>query len=86
MTKTVDVAILFDDMTEFYCLQNGIDDCIKRGIDVDIIVPKNSGYNGLSEYTYKGIEKLGYNVKYKPSKKKYKVIMESYDLAHCCLS
>ena len=76
-----DVAILFDDMTEFYCLQNGIDDCIKRGIDVDIIVPKNSGYNGLSEYTYKGIKKLGYNVKYKPSKKKYKVIMEPYDLA-----
>lgn len=55
------VAIIFDDLTEFFVMRPAIDDMKKAKINVDIIVPYDSGYNGLSEYTFKEIVKLGYH-------------------------
>ncbi|MBR3236706.1 hypothetical protein IKF92_03460 [Candidatus Saccharibacteria bacterium] len=73
------VAIIFDDLTEFFVMRPAIDDMKKAKINVDIIVPYDSGYNGLSEYTFKEIVKLGYHpLKDAPKDKEYKVLLTPY--------
>lgn len=74
------VAFLFDDVTEFYCMKNAIDDCASAGIDFDIIVPEKSGYNGLSEYTIGAISAMGYKVINHAGEGKYQILFEPYNL------
>ena len=81
MTKTLNdsVAIICDDLTEFFVYRKAIDRMIKENIPVDIIVPYDSGYNGLAEHTLKEIKKIGYSPKDDvPKNKKYKVLLTPY--------
>ena len=73
------VAIIFDDLTEFFVMRDAVDDLIKKKIPVDIIVPYDSGYNGLPEHTYNYIKNLGYKPKKDVSKGQYyKVLLTPY--------
>lgn len=73
------IAILFDDLTEFYAVRGGIDDCLKNKVNVDIIVV-DSGFNRLADDTYDAIKKLGYQVLKKPRNDKYKIVLEPYPM------
>ena len=57
-----DVAIIFDDLTEYFVMRPAIDDMVKNKISVDIIVPKDSGYDNLAAHTKKKIKEDGYKV------------------------
>ena len=77
------VAIIFDDLTEFFVMRDAIDDMKKAKIDVDVIVPYDSGYNGLPEHTFKEIKKLGYcPLKDAPKNKEYKILLTPYPTLH----
>ena len=53
------IAVVCDDLTEFFVIQGAIDELTKLKIPVDIIIPYDSGYNGLAEHTLKEIKKAG---------------------------
>ena len=73
------VAIVFDDLTEFFVMQDAINDMQKSKIPVDIIVPYDSGYNGLAEHTIKKIKELGYSpINDAPKNKVYQVLLTPY--------
>ena len=73
------IAIVFDDLTEFYVMQPAIDRFKKEQINIDIIVPYDSGYNGLAEHTFKKIKELGYSPKKDaPKTKEYKILLTPY--------
>jgi len=73
------VAIVFDDVTEFYVMRPAIDDMKKNKIQVDIIVPFDSGYHGLAEHTLNKIIELGYKpMNDAPKNKTYKVLLTPY--------
>ena len=57
-----DVAIVFDDVTEFAVMRYAIDAMVQDGISVDIIVPFDSGYGDLPEHTLSYIKNQGYDV------------------------
>ena len=79
MSSKNNVAIIFDDLTEFFVMRSAIDSLIKQKIPVDIIVPYDSGYNGLAEHTFNIIKKLGYSpIKDVSSNKTYKVLLTPY--------
>lgn len=78
-SKNNNVAIVFDDLTEFFVMRSAIDDLIKQKIPVDIFVPYDSGYNGLAEHTFSKIKELGYSpIKDVTSNKVYKVLLTPY--------
>jgi len=62
MSEKRDVAIVFDDVTEFSVMRYAIDAMVQDGISVDIIVPYDSGYGDLPEHTFSFIKKQGYDV------------------------
>ena len=73
------LAIIFDDLTEFFVMQPAIDAMKKTGIKVDIIVPYDSGYNHLAEHTFERIKSLGYSpLKDAPKNIHYKVLLTPY--------
>lgn len=73
------VAIVFDDLTEFFVMRPAIDHMKHNRISVDIIVPYDSGYNGLAEHTFDEIDQLGYHpLKDAPKSKEYKVLLTPY--------
>ena len=73
------IAIVFDDLTEFFVMQPAIDAIKKIGTTVDIIVPYDSGYNHLAEHTIKKIKELGYTpLNDAPKNKKYKILLTPY--------
>ncbi|MBQ3320870.1 hypothetical protein IJG71_01945 [Candidatus Saccharibacteria bacterium] len=77
--KNNNIAIIFDDLTEFFVMRSAIDDMKKEKINVDIIVPYDSGYNGLPEHTFKEIDRLGYHpLKDAPKNKEYKILLTPY--------
>ena len=77
------VAIIFDDLTEFFVMRDAIDDMKKAKINVDVIIPYDSGYNGLSKHTFKEIKKLGYcPLKDAPKNKEYKILLTPYPTLH----
>ena len=77
--KNKNIAIIFDDLTEFFVMRDAIDDMYKEKIPVDIIVPYDSGYNGLAEYTYNKIKESGYSpLKDAPKNKTYKILLTPY--------
>ena len=78
-TEKKDVAIIFDDLTEYFVMRPVIDDMIKNEISVDIIVPKDSGYNNLAAHTKKKIKEDGYKVMDDCDKKtQYKILLTPY--------
>ncbi len=77
--QTNAIAIIFDDLTEFHVMQPAIDYMKKAGIDIDIIVPYDSGYNGLPEHTFQKIKELGYKPLNDVKKdKQYKILLTPY--------
>lgn len=73
------LAIVFDDLTEFFVMQPAINAMEKTNIKVDIIVPYDSGYNHLAEYTFKKIKSLGYSpLKDAPNNVRYKILLTPY--------
>ena len=77
--RTKQIAFLFDDMTEFYAMRELIDALKAKKIPTDIIVPQDSGYNGLATHTLQKLKKLGYNpLTEAPKNKIYKVLLSPY--------
>lgn len=75
------VAIIFDDLTEFFVMRPAIDRLKQEKIPVDIIVPYDSGYNGLAEHTIQKIKEYGYNPKKDvPKNKTYQILFTPYYL------
>ena len=73
------LAIVFDDLTEFFVMQPAIDAMKKANIEIDIIVPYDSGYNHLAEHTFEKIKSLGYSpLKDAPKNVHYKVLLTPY--------
>lgn len=73
------IAVICDDLTEFFVIRGAIDKLIELKIPVDIIIPFDSGYNGLPEHTIKAIKKLGYSPKNDtPKNKQYKILLTPY--------
>lgn len=74
-----DLAFVCDDLTEFFVIKKVIDELIKQKISLDIIVPFDSGYNGLSEHTIKTIRELGYSpINDAPQDRQYKILLTPY--------
>lgn len=79
LMKTNNIAVVCDDLTEFFVYRSAIDKLLEKKLDVDIIVPYDSGYNGLAEHTLKAIKKLGYAPKNDaPKNKQYKILITPY--------
>lgn len=79
MPKNNRIAAVFDDLTEFFVLQPAIDKLKNKNIPVDIIIPHDSGYNGLAEHTFQKIKDFGYSpLKDAPKNKKYKILLTPY--------
>lgn len=77
--KKQQIAFIIDDLTEFYALRELVDALKKENIPTDIIIPSDSGYNGLAEHTFKKIENLGYSpLKDAPKNKIYKILFSPY--------
>jgi hypothetical protein len=78
------IAVVFDDLVEFFNMKNGLDALIKDGIPVDIIVPKhNEGRRSLLDETYDYLTHEGYSVIRDVDKsKKYKILLEPYPTDH----
>lgn len=73
------IVFIIDDLTEFYALRELIDALKKENIFTDIIVPYDSGYNGLAEHTFRKIKDLGYSpLKDAPKNKTYKILFSPY--------
>lgn len=73
------IAIVFDDLTEFFTIEPAISKLEKNGYKIDLIVPYDSGYNGLAEHTIKKVKELGYSPKNDaPKNKTYKILLTPY--------
>lgn len=73
------IAIVFDDLTEFFVMRPAIDELNKQNLKVDIIVPFDSGYNGLAEHTIQTIKEAGYSpLKDAPKNKTYQILLTPY--------
>lgn len=73
------LAFVFDDLTEFYAMRELIDALQKEKISPDIIVPNDSGYNGLAEHTFEKIKSFGYKpIDSVPKNKTYQVLISPY--------
>lgn len=74
-----EVAIIFDDVTEFFVMQRAILDARKKNIKIDIIVPYDSAYGELPRHTKKTIEDAGFEVfDDAPKNKHYKILLTPY--------
>lgn len=75
-----DVAIVFDDLTEFYSIKDSIDELINSNVKVDLYVLGNYS-NGMSSETERRISSLGYEVLTDfTGENRYKVLLEPYPL------
>ncbi len=73
------VAVICDDLTEFFAIKDAIDALKTDGLQVDIIVPYDSGYNGLAGHTLAKIRELGYSpLDDAPKDKIYKILFTPY--------
>ena len=70
------IALLFDDMTEFWVMKPYVDELVREGMQPDIIVQGWEDNRGLEE-TYRKIKSLGYKPK-RTTTKKYKILLEPY--------
>lgn len=77
--STKDVAIVFDDITEFNTMLYGVQELNRSGITYDIIVPFDSGYADLPQKTAAEIQKNGYKVLTDaPKNTHYKILLTPY--------
>jgi hypothetical protein len=75
------VAVVFDDMTEFFVLRNALDEMLRQKIAVDIVVPSEGSYSQeLLDNTFNAIKDFGYKpIRSEEAKKnKYKIFFEPY--------
>lgn len=73
------IAIICDDLTEFFVIKSIVDKLNKLNIPVDIIVPSDSGYNNLANHTISKIKELGYTpLDDAPKNKQYKILLTPY--------
>ena len=73
------IAVVCDDLTEFFVIKSIIDRLDKLDIPVDIIVPSDSGYNNLANHTITKIKELGYSpLDNAPKDKLYKILLTPY--------
>lgn len=73
------IAIVIDNLVQFYSIKRGIDDLIKKDTAVDIYIAEDPGESPLAKHTYETISRLGYSVVSQGIKKvHYKVILEPY--------
>ena len=78
-TTSNNIAFVFDDLTEFYAMREVIDLLYEQKKHLDIVVPYDSGYNGMAQHTLSSIKKMGYSPKKDfPKNKKYKVLLTPY--------
>lgn len=76
-----DIAVLFDDMTEFFAIRKNIDELTEQNIGVDIYVA-SSYSDEMRNDTHKKIEQHGYKIRKSPPKNTtYKVLLEPYPLS-----
>ena len=81
MSDGKSVAIIIDDLTEFYGIRDAIDNLIRNNIDVDLYIPRNYS-DELKENTLKTILQLGYTAYSEfDAKKRYKILLEPYPIA-----
>ena len=79
MTNNKSIAIVFDDLTEFFVIQPAIQKLENSGYSVDLIVPYDSGYNGLAEHTIQKVKEMGYSPRNDaPKDKVYKILLTPY--------
>ena len=73
------IAVICDDLTEFFVIKSIINKLSKLNIPVDIIVPSDSGYNNLANHTITKIKELGYSpLDNAPKDKQYKILLTPY--------
>ncbi|MCL2110665.1 MAG: CDP-glycerol glycerophosphotransferase family protein [Clostridiales bacterium] len=78
------IAIVLDDMVEFYAMRNGVDALLEGGISVDLIVPlRYSERQDLLDETYREIKRQGYNpIREIDKSEKYKILLEPNPTEH----
>ena len=75
------VAVVILNYIQYINVKPGLDELIKRGINVDIFVPDTDASDGFKEMFDNTLELLkenGYKVYRKVNKKEYKVLLEPY--------
>jgi len=79
-----DIAVVFDDLVEFFSIKSGIDKLISDGVSVDVIVPThNDGRKSLLDETYNYLKKNGYSpIRNVIKSRKYKILLEPYPTDH----
>ena len=81
------IAVLVQNLVQFYSIKNGIDALIKAGYPLDIFVPLSEdvqGFGSLFDDTYKALCDMGYSPQRDPKcAGHYKVLMEPYPMGPC---
>ena len=84
MIKKRDIAIVLQNMVQFYNIKNLIDILVREGKSIDLYIPKykyDKDFNKIYNNAYNNISKLNYNV-YRTEQKniKYKILLECYEI------
>lgn len=85
MVSEESIAVTIQNYVQFYSIKRVIDKLITQGCIVDIFVPHARDTWGLKEMfddIYSYLKKEGYNVRRKPLKKKYKILLEPYPMEY----
>ena len=85
MVSEESIAVTIQNYVQFYSIKRVIDKLITQGCIVDIFVPHARDTWGLKEMfddIYAYLKKEGYNVRRKPLKKKYKILLEPYPMEY----
>ena len=79
------IAVTIQNHVQFYSIKNVLDELIEDGVCIDFYVPIAKDDWGLTEmfdniFIY--LKKQGYNVRRKPLKRKYKILLEPYPMEY----
>lgn len=84
MENKNNVAVVIQNLVQFYNIRKGIDLLLNSGINVDIYIPKfedNDGFKEIYDNAYNQIKKLKYNIKRTSDKNRhYKILLECYEI------
>lgn len=82
--KELDLAIVIQNLVQFYSIKAGIDALINKGYIVDIYVPifnDSTGMDDMFNATYSSLISLGYSpMRLLDNSKKYKILLEPYPI------
>lgn len=82
--KASDVAIIIQNLVQFYSIKAGIDALINKGYIVDIYVPvfnDSTGMDDMFNATYSSLISLGYSpMRLLDNLKKYRILLEPYPI------